>query len=206
MSAGNLAREGLRLIGAQLQDHGWRKVSRASDQFERVISEQITATLDYAVAKYDRPARAEVNPYVGVAHKKVEEVRRKIFGESSYTINIQIQQLMQDPNAERRWIFTDLGRDVTAARVVADSLEYGWPYIRRYNDLHDITVGLESANRGKRMIMSHSLTIAYCLEGRLDDAVREFAPDVDFLRENPTFPGLEYVQRLIDMFHLPVAI
>ena len=113
---------------------------------------------------------------------------------------------MKDPGAGRRWIFTDLDRDVTATRVVADSLEYGWPYIRRYDNLYDIIAGLEVANRGKRMIMSHSLTIAYCLEGRLDDAVREFAPDVGFLREHPTFPGLDYVRRLIDMFHLPVAV
>jgi hypothetical protein len=206
MSADDLAREGLRLIGAQLQDRGWRKVSGSSGQFEQAISEQVTARLGYAVAKYDRPARAEVTPYVGVAHKQVEEVRRQILGKSSHTINIQIQQLMQDPGAARRWIFTNLGRDVTVDRVVADSLEYGWQYIRQYNDLHDIIAGLEGAIRGERMIMSHSLTIAYCLEGRLDDAVREFAPDVDFLRENPAFPGLDYVRRLIDMFHLPVAV
>jgi hypothetical protein len=206
MSADDLAREGLELIGAQLQDRGWRKLSGRSGQFEQATSEQVTARLDYAVAKYDRPARAKVTPYVGVAHQRVEEVRRKILGKSSYTINIQIQQLMQDPDAERRWIFTSLGRDVTADLVVADSLEYGWPYIRRYNNLHDIIAGLEGANRGERMIMSHSLTIAYCLEGRLDDAVREFAADVDFLRKNPTFPGLDYVRRLIDMFHLPVAV
>jgi hypothetical protein len=206
MSADNLAREGLGMIGAQLQDRGWRKVSGTSGQFEQAISEQVTARLDYAVAKYDRPARAKVTPYVGVAHKKVEEVRRQIFGKSSYTINMQIKQLMQDPDAERRWVFTDLGRDVTATRVVADSLEYGWPYIRRYNNLHDISAGLEGANRGKRTIMSHSLTIAYCLEGRLDDAVRELGPDLDFLREHPTFPGLDYVRCLIDMFSLPVAV
>jgi len=206
MSADDLAREGLGLIGVQLQDRGWRRVSGASGQFEQAISEQITARLDYAVAKYDRPAQARITPYVGVAHKGVEEVRRKIFGKSSYTINVQIQQLMQDPDADRRWIFTDLGRDVTAALVVADSLEYGWPYIGRYDNLHDVTAGLEGANRGKRMIMSHSLTIAYCLKGRLDDAVREFTPDVDFLRENPTFPGLDYVRRLIDMFQLPVSV
>lgn len=206
MSADELAREGLALIGAELQDRGWRKVSGTWGQFEQAISEQVTARLDYAVAKYDRPARAKVTPYVGVAHKKVEEVRRQIFGKSSHTINMQIQQLMQDTDAARRWIFTNLGRDVTATLVVADSLEYGWPYIRRYNDLHDIITGLEDTNRGKRMTMSHSLTIAYCLEGRLDDAVREFAPDMDFLREHPTFPGLDYVGHLIDMFHLPVAM
>ncbi len=206
MSADDLAREGLVLTGALLQDRGWRKVRGRSGQFEQAISEQVTARLDYAVAKYDRPARAKVTPYAGVARKKVEEVRRQIFGKSSHTINMQIQQLMQDPDAERRWIFTDLGRDVTATRVVADSLIYGWPYIRRYNNLNDISAGLEGAIRGKRMIMSHSLTIAYCLEGRLDAAVREFAPDVDFLREHPDFPGLDYVQRLIDMFHLPVAV
>lgn len=206
MSADDLARQGLGLIGALLQDRGWRKVRGTSGQFEQAISEQVTARLDYAVAKYDHPARAKVTPYAGVAHKKVEEVRRQIFGKSSHTINMQIQQLMQDPDAERRWIFTDLGRDITATRVVADSMEYGWPYIRRYNNLNDIITGLEGAIRGKRTIMSHSLTIAYCLEGRLDDAVREFASDVDFLREHPTFPGLDYVQRLIDMFHLPVAV
>ena len=189
MSAGDLAREGLRLIGVQLQDRDWRKVSGTSGQFEQAISEQITARLDYAVAKYERPAQAKVTPYVGVAHKEVEEVRRQIFGKSSYTINVQIQQLMQDPEAGRRWIFTDLGRDVTASLVVSDSLEYGWPYVRQYNNLHDISTGLQGANRGQRTIMSHSLTIAYCLEGRLDDAVREFTPDVDFLREHPDFPG-----------------
>jgi hypothetical protein len=206
MSADDLARQGLGLIGALLQDRGWRKVRGTSGQFEQAISEQITARLDYAVAKYDRPARARVTPYVGVAHKKVEEVRRQILGKSSHTINMQIQQLMQDPEAGRRWIFTDIGRDITVTRVVADSLDYGWPYIRRYNNLNDIITGLEGAVRGKRTIMSHSLTIAYCLEGRLDDAVREFASDVDFLREHPTFPGLDYVPRLIDMFHLPVAV
>jgi len=206
MSANDLARDGLGLIGVQLQDRGWYRIRGTSGQFEQAISEQLTARLDYAVAKYDRPAQARVTPYVGVAHKEVEEVRRQIFGKSSYTINVQIQQLMQDPGADRRWIFTDRGREVTAALVVADSLEHGWPYIRRYNNLDDIRIGLEGVNRGRRMIMSHSLTIAYCLEGRLDDAVREFAPDVDFLKENPTFPGLDYVRRLIDMFHLPVSV
>ena len=117
-------------------------------------------------------------------------MRRQIFGKSSHTINMQIQRLMQDPDAERRWTLTDLGRDITATRVVADSMEYGWPYIRRYNNLNDIITGLEGAIRGKRTIMSHSLTIAYCLEGQLDDAVREFASDVDFMREHPTFRGL----------------
>ena len=78
MSGDDLAREGLGLIGAQLQDRGWRKVSGKSGQFEQAITERVTARLDYAVAKYDRPARAEVNPYVGVADKKVEEVRRQI--------------------------------------------------------------------------------------------------------------------------------
>lgn len=206
MSADDLAREALGLIGAQLRDRGWRKVGGTAGQFEQAISEQITAWLGYAVTKYDRPVRAEVTPYAGVTHKQVEEVCRQIFGRSSYTINAQIPQLMQDPGAGRRWIFTRPGTDVTATRVVADSLEYGWPFIRRFNDLHDIIAGLERTSRGKRMIMSHSLTIAYCLEGRLDDAVREFAPDVDFLRENPGFPGLDYVRRLIDMFHLPVAV
>jgi len=206
MSADDLAREGLELIGAQLQDRGWRKVGRRSGQFEQAISELITARLAYAVAKHDRPARVSVNPYAGVAHRKVEEVCRQILGNSSHTINVQIKQLVKDPEPERRWIFTDLDRDATATLVVADSLEYGWPFIRRYNNFQDIIAGLEAANRGKRMIMSHSLTIAYCLEGRLDDAVREFAPDVDFLRENPAFPGLDYVRRLIDMFHLPVAV
>lgn len=205
MIADDLAHEALGPIGAQLRDRGWRKVSGTAGQFEQAISEQITARLDYAVSKYDRPARAEVIPYVGVAHKQVEEVRWQIFGRSSYTINAQIQQLMQDPGAGRRWIFTRLGTGVTATRVVADSLDYGWPFIRRFNNLHDIIAGLETVNRGKRMIMSHSLTIAYCLEGRLDDAAREFAPDVDFLRENPGFAGPDYVRRLIEMFHLPVA-
>lgn len=206
MSADDLAREGLELVEAQLQDRGWRKLTGTAGQFEQAISEQIAGRLDYAVAKYDRPTRAKVTPYVGVAHKHVEEVRRQIFGKTSYTINVQIQQLIEDPDAERRWIFTNLGREVTANLIVADSLEYGWPYIRQYNNLDDIIAGLESTNRGKRMIMSHSLTIAYCLGGRLDDAVREFAPDVDFLREHPIFPGLGYVHRLIDMFHLPVAV
>lgn len=206
MSADDLAREALGLIGVKLRDRGWRKVSGSAGQFEQAISEHIIARLDYAVAKYDRPVRAEVTPYVGVAHKQVEEVRWQILGRSSYTINAQIRQLMQDPGAGRRWIFTRLGTGVTATRVVADSLEYGSPFIRRFNNLHDIIAGLEKVNRGKRMIMSHSLTIAYCLDGRLDDAVREFAPDVDFLRENPGFPGLDYVRGLIDMFHLPVAV
>ena len=83
MSAGDLARDGLRLIGVQLQDRGWRKASGTSGQFEQDISERITARLDYAVAKYERPAQAKVTPYVGVAHKEVEESAsansRKIF-------------------------------------------------------------------------------------------------------------------------------
>jgi hypothetical protein len=206
MRADDLTRESLGLIGAKLRDRGWSRVSRTAGQFEQAVSEQITARLDFAVAKYDRPVRAKVTPYVGVAHKQVEEVRRQVFGRSSYTINMQIQQLMQDRDAERRWMFTDLGSEGTATRVVADSLEYGWPFIERFNNLHDIIVGLEGTNRGKRMVMSHSLTIAYCLEGRLDDAIREFAPDVDFLKENPAFPGLDYVRRMIDMFHLPVTV
>lgn len=205
MSADDLAREALGLIGAQLRDRGWRKASGTAGQFEQAVSEQITARLDYAVSKYDGPVRVKVNPYVGVAHKQVEEVRRQVFGRSSYTINAQIRQLMNDPGAGRQWIFTGLGAEVTASRVVADSLAYGWPFIRRFSSLHDIIAGLERTNRGKRMIMSHSLTIAYCLDGRLDDAVREFAPDIDYLRDHPSFPGLDYVRRLIEMFHLPVA-
>lgn len=86
MSADDLAREGLGLIGAQLQDRGWRKVTGTAGQFEQAISEQVTARLDYAVAKYGRPTRAKVTPYVGVAHKKVEEVRRQIFGKSSHVL------------------------------------------------------------------------------------------------------------------------
>lgn len=205
MRADDLTRKSLVLIGAKLRDRGWSRVSGTSGQFEQAVSEQITARLDFAVATYDRPVRAKVTPYAGVAHKQVEEVRLQIFGRSSYTINMQIQQLMQKPDAERRWLFTDLDGEVTATRVVADSLEYGWPFIERFNNLHDIIAGLEGINRGKRMVMSHSLTIAYCLEGRLDDAIREFAPDVDFLKENPAFPGLDYVRRMIDMFHLPVT-
>lgn len=205
MSADDLAREALGLIGVQLRQRGWRKVRGTIGQFEQVISEQITGRFGYAVATYDRPVRAKVTPYVGVAHKQVEEVRRQIFGRSSHTINVQIQQLMHDPDATRQWIFTDADHDVTATRVVDDSLRHGWPFIRRFRNLHDIIAVLERTNRGKRMIMSHSLTIAYCLEGRLDDAVREFTPDVDFLRENQAFPDPGYVRRLIDMFHLPVA-
>jgi hypothetical protein len=67
MSADDLAREGLGLIAAQLQDRGWRRVSGTSDQLELAISEQVTARLNYAIAKYDRPAQAKVTPYVGVA-------------------------------------------------------------------------------------------------------------------------------------------
>ena len=88
----------------------------------------------------------KVTPYLGVAHKKVEKSASANSMENPRALSIaKFSSSCKILTPARRRIFTSLGRDVTATLVAADSLEYGWPYIRRLNDLHDIIARLEGA-------------------------------------------------------------
>lgn len=70
-------------------------------------------------------------------------------------------------------------------RIVADALRYGEPYMRRFGMLGEITEALESLATGKRSIMSQSLAICYCLQGRRKEAVAALTGEIEAARADP---------------------
>jgi hypothetical protein len=201
MVRADLQSEVLRQVGRRLEPRGWRRVTGRSS-FAQSVTPEIDARLDLTFASYSEPPGVSVGPYVAIAHDGVEKARKFITGRSLYTLNKQIQQLMKDTHAHYRWYFTEADIDEPADRLVADYLEYAPPFYEQFNTLDDIIRALEKMAQGKRTIMRQSLSIAYCLQGRLDDAKDVLRHDIDAARFNPRDIANEQLPKYTELFGL----
>jgi hypothetical protein len=201
MEHADLQSDVLRQVGRRLEPCGWRRVEGRSS-FARPVTPEIDARLDLTFASYSAPPGVSVGPYVAVAHDGVEKARKFITGRSLYTLNKQIQKLMEDTRAHYRWYFTEVDIDEPADRLVADYLEYAPPFYEQFHTLDDITRALEKMAAGKRTIMRQSLAIAYCLQGRLDEAKDVLRDDIDAARFNPHDIANEQLPKYTELFGL----
>jgi hypothetical protein len=193
----------LRLTGDLLEPHNWRPVG-GEPRFAQAIAPEIEARLYYNIVFRTQPLRANVTPYVEIIHRAVENAREFITGRPLYTINEQLQFLMGDASAHRRWVFIQADEMDRAAadRLVADSLEYAPPFYEQFRTLGDITLGLEKMAKGKRTIMRQSLAIAYCLQGRTDEALQVLKDDINAARSNPHDIASEQLPKYTELFGL----
>jgi hypothetical protein len=206
VNASELKGEGIRHIDRILGSKGWMRVGRET-KFSRRGAPGIEVRFNYRFDLRDRPALATVTPYVEIVHDEIEKFRALISGKPLYTINAQIQTLMEDSHAHYRWVFeseTDL--ECPARRLVEDSLDYGVPFSEQFQTLADITSGLERLARGKRTIMRESLAIAYCLQGKLDQASSVLSDDIEAARSNPRDVAHEQLGRYEELFGVPISI
>lgn len=206
MNASELKEEGIRHIDRLLGPKGWTRVGRET-KFCRRGAPGIEVRFNYRFDLRDRPALVTVTPYVEIVHDEIEEFRRLITGKPLYTINAQIQKLMGDSRAHYRWIFEDgIDPEQPARRLVADSLDYGVPFSEQFQNLADITKGLERLATGKRTIMRESLAIAYCLQGQLDKAALVLSDDIEAAKSNPRDIAHEQLPKYAEIFGVPVSV
>ena len=191
----------LRLMAGLLAPHGWRPVSDETS-LARSLSPEIEARLYYNFVMYSQPLRANVTPYVEIIHRVVEDAREFITGRRLYTINEQLQFLMADERAHWRWVISADDMEGPADRLAADSLEYAPPFYDQFRNLDDITSGLERLAKGKRTIMRQSLAIAYCVQGRLEEARHVLEDDVNAMRSNPADIASAQLPLYTDLFGL----
>jgi hypothetical protein len=167
----------------------------------------IEVRFNYRFDLRDRPALVTVTPYVEIVHGEIEKFRAMISGKPRYTINAQIQTLMEDPRAHYRWAFeSETDPEQPARRIVSDSLNYGAPFSEQFQTLADITNGLERLAKGRRTIMRESLAIAYCLQGQLDKAVSVLSDDIEAARSNPRDVAHEQLPKYAEIFGVPVSV
>jgi hypothetical protein len=192
----------LALVGDVLTQSGWMRIAQ-EPRFASRLNADIEARLNYAFAHYTQPARVHVTPYVEVFHRGIEEARNFITGRTLYTVNEQIQRLMNDPRAHYRWMFVD-GEDMeaVASGLAADCLQYAPSFFSQFNTLDDIIQYLELRAKGKRTIMRQSLAIAYCRAGRLGDARQVLGDDVAAARSNPLDIASEQLPRYTELYGL----
>lgn len=191
----------LSLVGDMLAQSGWKRLPK-EPRFASRLNADIEARLNYTFAHYTQPARVHVNPYVEVFHRGIEEARNFITGRTLYTVNEQVQYLMNDPGAHFRWMFVDgENMEVVASGLVADCLQYAPSFFCQFNTLDDIIQYLELREKGKRTIMRQSLAIAYCLAGRLEDARQALSDDVA-AKSNPVDVASQQLPRYTELFSL----
>jgi hypothetical protein len=202
MTGKELRADVLRLTGDLLVPLGWRPV-RGKTSFARPLAPGIEARLYYNFVLYKQPLRANVTPYVEIIHRAVEDARKFITGRPLYTINKQLQSLMADATAHYRWVFIpEDGMELPADRLVLDSLEYAPPFYEQFRTLDDVTRGLEKMAKGKRTIMKESLAIAYCLQGRTQEAVAVLEDDINAMRSNPADIACAQLPKYAELFGL----
>ena len=143
-----------------------------------------------------------VTPYVAIVHDGVEKARKFITRRALYTLNEQIQKLMGDPEAHFRWYYSAATIDAAAERLVADCLEYAPPFYERFRSLDDITRALEEMTLAPRSIMKESLAIAYCLQGRLNEAMEILEDDIEAAHANPGDIANEQLPKYSELFGL----
>ena len=199
MVSADLRAEVLRQVGRRLEPRGWRRVTGRAT-FARPVTPEIDARLDLTFASWGAPREVVIGPYVAVAHDGIERARKFITGRSLYTLNEQIQQLMRDAYAHYRWYFTYADTEGPADRLVADCLEYAPPFYEQFQTLSDITHALEKMAQGKRTIMRESLAIAYCLQGRLNEARDILKDDAEAAKANPRDVANERLPKYTELF------
>jgi hypothetical protein len=197
----DLRSEVLQQVGGRLEPCGWKRV-RGQAKFVRPVTPEIDARLDLTFANYGVPQRVVAEPYVAVVHDGIERARKFITGRSLYTLNEQILRLMGDAYAHYRWSFTETDMDEPADRLVTDCLEYAPPFYEQFQTMNDITRALEKMAQGKRTIMRESLAIAYCLQGRLDEAKDVLKDDIEAARANPRDVANEQLPKYTELFGL----
>ena len=205
MAPASLQSEVLCLVGCRLEPSDWQRAGGQA-KFTQPVTSEIDARLDFTFAVYGEPPRVTVTPYTEVVHEGVEAARKFITGWTLYTLNKQIQEIMRDPLAHYRWSFAELDMSSAADRLVSDCLEHASSFYEQFRNLDDIVNALEGMTLARRSIPKESLTLAYCVQGRLAEAEEALRDEIIAARINPQDIANQQLPKYQELFGLQLDL
>jgi hypothetical protein len=194
----------LAVFGERLDGLGFRRLGKRS-VFAKENAPGIQARLNFNFRLNNIGNFAAVDVLAEVNHDGVEKTRMLITGSAAFTVLEYLAMLMWLGKSEEdmTWTFWGSRPIPSLADKIADAcIQYGVPFLDGFRSLDDIIMYLESVH--DHYTMSQSLAIAYCIQGRLDDAARVLAGDIDEARTKPV--KRREAERYIELFNLPVEL
>ena len=172
----------LAVFGERLEGTGFRRLGKRSI-YAKENAPGIEARLNFKFSLDNLASIASVQVNAEIHHKEIEKVRKLITGESAFTIIAYLDRLMRlaGSRPDSSWTFWGPKAIPSLAENIADAaIGYGVPFLERFTTLGDVITYLETVSN--HYTMEQSLAIAYCIQGRPDDAVSFLASGIDKAR------------------------